>query len=408
MLGRAYSTVLGMFSGPSLPKGTSETTASIADGALPVATAMEDHLTKIITGELPPFERFPADGPDAGGTLASVFNLYLEGLEAHCVRSAEPAASVRQGEWRDLSALEKGQRLRADRAENQVKILEKRFAQISEILWCATRDLTVMAETLVKQNKESGKAAQLAGDHGDTVVENIQTVSDATYKLAQSTHSLTDQIETMRLNAHRANDLGCQGIALASSLRESVDSASHILGSIQSIASQTGLLALNATIEAARAGDAGRGFAVVADEVKKLAGQSSEAAARVNDTVGSISAVMEDAIMAIEAMSDLVAEAGIAAEEVMLHTEHQSQVIEKTSRMTADAASHARELGIQLESVSLSSTSALSLANDVSVAVAKLLGAAQTLSHPAGDDAGDGNAIGGEVTGGSGKDLRVA
>ncbi len=57
---------------------------------------------------------------------------------------------------------------------------------------------------------------------------------------------------------------------------------------IEDISSQTNLLALNASIESARAGEAGRGFAVVAEEIRKLAEDSSGAAARIVSLIENI------------------------------------------------------------------------------------------------------------------------
>jgi methyl-accepting chemotaxis protein len=70
-------------------------------------------------------------------------------------------------------------------------------------------------------------------------------------------------------------------------MQETLRKLTHIVATIQGIASQTNLLALNAAIEAARAGDAGRGFAVVADEVRKLATRTSQATQQAADMMDS-------------------------------------------------------------------------------------------------------------------------
>lgn len=64
-----------------------------------------------------------------------------------------------------------------------------------------------------------------------------------------------------------------------------VENIKVMADTIASISAQTNLLALNAAIEAERAGDQGKGFAVVAEEVRKLAEQSSNAVANIQDTI---------------------------------------------------------------------------------------------------------------------------
>jgi hypothetical protein len=71
------------------------------------------------------------------------------------------------------------------------------------------------------------------------------------------------------------------------------DRISGVVDVIRGIAKQTNLLALNATIEAARAGDAGRSFAVVAGEVRKLADNSRDATATIDEIVAEIRDVTE-------------------------------------------------------------------------------------------------------------------
>ena len=73
-----------------------------------------------------------------------------------------------------------------------------------------------------------------------------------------------------------------------------------LTGNILDIAEETNLLALNASIEAARAGEAGRGFAVVAGEIGKLAQNSANAAAKIQEVSKTV----------MEAVEALAAETG--------------------------------------------------------------------------------------------------
>lgn len=81
---------------------------------------------------------------------------------------------------------------------------------------------------------------------------------------------------------------------------KAVEEISTLTENIINITEQTNLLALNASIEAARAGEAGRGFAVVADEIGKLAGNSAEAAARIQKVSAEV----------IQAVNELAEKAG--------------------------------------------------------------------------------------------------
>jgi len=84
---------------------------------------------------------------------------------------------------------------------------------------------------------------------------------------------------------------------LAMERSKAVSEIDVLTGNILEIAEETNLLALNASIEAARAGEAGRGFAVVAGEIGKLAQNSANAAAKIQE----VSKTVMDAVEALSA-----------------------------------------------------------------------------------------------------------
>jgi len=107
------------------------------------------------------------------------------------------------------------------------------------------------------------------------ILASSQNANTLAVNGAESIAKLSDKMvsirETVELNLN-----------VMRSLEEKAAQISHIVKTIQEIASQTNLLSLNATIEAARAGDAGRGFAVVAHEIGKLSDGSAKQAKEIN------------------------------------------------------------------------------------------------------------------------------
>ena len=77
---------------------------------------------------------------------------------------------------------------------------------------------------------------------------------------------------------------------------------------IASISEQTNLLALNASIEAVRVGEHGRGFVVVADEIRKLAEQSKETTAIIDQMVHLLKNDAETAVQKMNQMNEIVKE----------------------------------------------------------------------------------------------------
>lgn len=123
---------------------------------------------------------------------------------------------------------------------------------------------------------------------------NIELLSTGVAEIAKN-------IEKTSMQMKQVSGKQVEVSMAANEIEAAVTSSMEIIGSIQSIASQTNLLSLNASIEAARAGEAGRGFAVVATEVQALSNSTkettehiSEKLTNVNDSVKGIMAKIKE------------------------------------------------------------------------------------------------------------------
>lgn len=137
---------------------------------------------------------------------------------------------------------------------------------------------------------------------------------------------------------------------------------SDIIGTINSISSETELLALNASIEAARAGEQGKGFAVVAESIGKLAAGSTQATMDIESMIDEFCKDMKDIVVYIEEVKKTMAGQVQAVQKV-------EEIFLDFQRVTGQTSSSAGEMDTLIEEmyeIDRSIVSAAHLISDIS------------------------------------------
>lgn len=179
------------------------------------------------------------------------------------------------------------------------------------------------------------EGATSQADETESATNNVVTIGnmvEATNGKINEIHSIVvDMQKRGNEAAQKIHELDTQNEKTKESIRviyeqtnmtnQSAQKIREATALITSIAEETSLLSLNASIEAARAGEQGRGFAVVASQIQKLAEQSNESAARIEEIV---TMLIEDSRQAVDTM-----------EEVRTIIEQQVIAVENTEKIFA-------------------------------------------------------------------------
>ena len=219
------------------------------------------------------------------------------------------------------------------------------------------RPLQRVIAGLEEGSDQVASAAKEVSGASQTLAEGASEQAASLEETAASLEELTSMTRQNAGNAGQADALKLETgrimVRAAESIKElrqametiaaASDRTARIVKTIDEIAFQTNLLALNAAVEAARAGEAGAGFAVVADEVRSLALRAAEAAGETTELIqGNIVNIdrgvqlMAQTDQAFSQVQESSGSMGALVAEIASATKEQSQGLEQINQAAGE------------------------------------------------------------------------
>jgi methyl-accepting chemotaxis protein len=159
--------------------------------------------------------------------------------------------------------------------EQQERIAVQQAASVNQT--------TTTMDELSASSRQSAMQAESALENASHVLNMAAEGSKVVQKTQQGMLNLTEKVG---------------GIAeQVLHLSQQTNQIANITNLVSDLANQTNMLAINATVEAVRAGEQGKGFGVVAREIRRLADQSKQSAAEINDLINDIQNAINKTVM---------------------------------------------------------------------------------------------------------------
>lgn len=265
-----------------------------------------------------------------------------------------------------LSSLAKGDlkyQIETDYA-GTFEILKQDTNQTSERIKQIVSEIIIAANEIASASKEIASGSIDLSQRTENQASSLQETAASMEEMSTTVKQNADNAQQANQLAMRAREVAEEGgsvveqaVEAMSSIENSSQKVSDIIGVIDEIAFQTNLLALNAAVEAARAGEAGKGFAVVASEVRTLAQRSSEAAKDIKglildsntqvrdgvDLVGDTGQSLSNIVESIKRVADIVSEIAAASQQQAAGVGEINAAITQMDEMTQQNAALVEE-----------------------------------------------------------------
>ena len=196
----------------------------------------------------------------------------------------------------DFASRIKEHKLMDSSARRLSSVMEKMQRNIGKTMYkikTGVEEVNKNGEAIANVSMELSNKANEQSVSLNNLIDAINAISSSIEYASKK----TDSAKTMSDESFENTKVGVKMIGEIkdnmNEITEASNQISHIIETIQAIASQTNILALNAAVEAAREGEQGRGFAVVASEIRKLATTVSQA-------TKDITVIVENAVTKID------------------------------------------------------------------------------------------------------------